>query len=83
MAFSYFSGLWAVTLTDFIQMIIGLIAIPLFIFTLIWSFGGGEWLSRSWPGPDYWSAGIKGATLPVFTLKYPSVLTFIMLGVRK
>ncbi|MFZ5634896.1 MAG: sodium:solute symporter family transporter [Bacillota bacterium] len=79
MAFSYFSGLWAVTLTDFIQMIIGLVAIPLFIFSLINTYGGGEWLAKSWPGPNYWTAGIKGASVPVLTLKYPSVLTFVLL----
>ncbi|MCL6610878.1 MAG: sodium:solute symporter family protein [Peptococcaceae bacterium] len=79
MAFSYFSGLWAVTLTDFIQMIIGLVAIPLFIFTLIGMYGGGEWLAKNWPGPDYWTAGIKGASVPILTLKYPSVLTFVLL----
>jgi len=55
--FSYFSGLWAVTLTDFIQMILGLIAIPLFIIALVSIYGGGQWLSSAWPGPDFWTAG--------------------------
>ncbi|KJR98335.1 MAG: hypothetical protein VR68_10740 [Peptococcaceae bacterium BRH_c4a] len=42
-------------------------------------YGGGEWLAKNWPGPDYWTAGIKGASVPVLSLKYPSVLTFILL----
>lgn len=77
--FSYFSGLWAVTLTDFIQMVLGMIAIPLFIIALLSKFGGMNWLAASWPGPDMWMAGIDGTKMPVFTLKYPSVLTFILL----
>lgn len=77
--FSYFSGLWSVTLTDFIQMVLGIIAIPLFIIALVSKFGGTSWLASAWPGPDMWTAGIAGAKLPVFTLKYPSVLTFILL----
>ncbi len=77
--FSYFSGLWAVTLTDFIQMILGMIAIPLFIIALVAKFGGGGWLVSHWPGPDMWTAGFTGAKLPGFTLQYPSVLTFILL----
>lgn len=77
--FSFFSGLWAVTMTDFIQMVLGLIAIPLFIIALVSKFGGGEFLKASWPGPDMWTAGFTGAKMPIFTLKYPSVLTFILL----
>lgn len=77
--FSYFSGLWAVTLTDFIQMIIGLIAIPIFVCVLIGRFGGTEYLAANWPGPDFWTAGFTGQTMPIWSLKYPSVLTFILL----
>ncbi|KKM11528.1 sodium:solute symporter [Clostridiales bacterium PH28_bin88] len=77
--FSFFSGLWAVTMTDFIQMILGLIAIPLFVLALVSKYGGGEFLSASWPGSDIWTAGFAGAKLPIFTFKYPSVLTFIIL----
>jgi len=77
--FSYFSGLWAVTMTDFIQMVLGLIAIPLFILSLVSVYGGADFLKSSWPGPDAWTAGFTGAKLPIFTLKYPSVLTFIIL----
>lgn len=79
LAFSYFSGLWAVTLTDFIQMIIGLIAIPLFVLVLMAQFGGMDYLLKAWPGPDMWTAGFTGKTLPIVSLSYPSVLTFIVL----
>lgn len=77
--FSFFSGLWAVTLTDFIQMLIGFVAIPLFIFSLASKYGGLTFLNASWPGPDFWTAGIKGSQLPIFTMKYPSVLSFMLL----
>lgn len=78
-AFSYFSGLWAVTLTDFIQMIIGLVAIPLFLFFLISKYGGFDWLGKTWPGPNLWVKGFAGQALPIFSLQYPSVLTFVVL----
>ena len=79
LAFSFFSGLWAVTLTDFIQMVIGLIAIPVFVIVLMGQFGGMGCLLKAWPGPDIWTAGFTGQSLPIFSLKYPSVLTFIIL----
>lgn len=77
--FSFFSGLWAVTLTDFIQMVIGLIAIPTFIGTLLTKYGGSEFIAANWPGPNFWTSGITGGTIPVFSLKYPSVLCFALL----
>lgn len=79
LAFSYFSGLWAVTLTDFIQMILGLVAIPTFVLCLIAKYGGLSWLLDNWTGPNIWSAGFKGAKLPIMSLTYPSVFTFIVL----
>ncbi len=77
--FSFFSGLWAVTLTDFIQMLIGFVAIPLLIFSLVTKFGGSSFLHSSWPGENFWTAGITGAQMPILSLKYPSVLSMMLL----
>ena len=78
-AFAYLSGLWAITMTDFIQMIIGVIAVPLFAFLLIKKFGGAEFYTAVYPNGDFWTQGFKGAVLPVLSIKYPSYFTIAIL----
>jgi len=78
-AFAFFSGLWAVTLTDFIQMIFGIIAMPLFVIMLGKTFGF-DFLAAKWPvAASMWTHGFTGQSMPIFTLKYPSVLTLAIL----
>lgn len=78
-AFTVMSGQWAVKVTSFIQVIIGVIAIPLAAFLLGRLFGWD--FSAGWPNAAGWlGAGIGGQSLPVFSLKYPSVLTFAVLN---
>jgi SSS family solute:Na+ symporter len=80
LAFTYLVGLWAVTLTDFVQMIIGLVGIPLLVIGLVSTYGGIDWAFASWPGEQsVWLAGIAGWQIPVWSLQYPSVLTMIFL----
>ncbi|SIT73820.1 sodium:solute symporter family protein [Edaphobacillus lindanitolerans] len=75
--FTYIGGFWAVTLTDFVQMCIGLIALPVMLITIISKFGGMSFIGSNWAGPgSYWTSGIGGGQLPVLSLQYPSVLTF-------
>jgi SSS family solute:Na+ symporter len=78
--FTYAGGLWAVTLTDFMQMIIGLIALPLTTFGLMSRFGGINLAISGWPGPaGIMDGGITGLAMPVMSLRYPSVLTMFLL----
>lgn len=78
--FTYVGGFWAVTLTDFIQMCIGLVALPMLLFTLISKFGGFQFIGSGWPGSgSYWTSGIADGKLPFLSLSYPSGLTFIIL----
>lgn len=78
--FTAFSGMHAVNMTNLFQMLIGLIALPLFAFLLFKMFGGIDYISSNWPGGGSWlTTGFTGKSLPVFTLKYPSVLSFITL----
>lgn len=78
--FTYVGGFWAVTLTDFIQMCIGLVALPVMLITIITKFGGMSFISSNWAGPgSYWTSGIGGGQLPVLSMQYPSVLTFVIL----
>jgi SSS family solute:Na+ symporter len=78
--FTFMSGMHAVNMTNLFQMIIGLIALPLFAFLLFKAYGGVDFISQNWPGGGNWvTTGFTGNSLPVFTLKYPSVLSFITL----
>lgn len=78
--FTYIGGFWAVTLTDFMQMCVGLIALPVMLIALIMKYGGTSFLTNNWPGnKGFFTSGIADASLPVFSLQYPSVLTFTIL----
>src|SRR5690606_17748333 len=78
--FTYIGGFWAVTLTDFMQMCIGLIALPVLLISLMTVFGGLDFLTNHWPSEtSYWTHGITGEQLPILSWKYLSLLTFVVL----
>ena len=77
-AFTFISGLWAATITDFFQVCIGVVAVPLLLTLLMQKFGGLDAVAAAWPGGDYLGAGIGGAHLPGGALTYPSVLNFVI-----
>ncbi|MFD2682611.1 sodium:solute symporter family protein [Bacillus seohaeanensis] len=78
--FTYIGGFWAVTLTDFIQVCIGMIALPVLLITIISKYGGTNFINQNWPGDlGYWTSGQADGSLAVFSLQYPSVLTFSVL----
>lgn len=76
--FATMSGMWATTITDFLQVSIGTIAVPVFLFILMAKYGGFEFF-QSWKGGNWVNTGLGGATLSTATFKYPSILTFIIL----
>ncbi|MFB4159267.1 hypothetical protein ACE1TF_05230 [Geomicrobium sp. JSM 1781026] len=78
--FTYIGGFWAITLTDFIQMVIGLIAMPVLLISIIMQYGGMSFISNNWPsGSSFLTGGIGGESIPIFSLQYPSILTFIVM----
>jgi SSS family solute:Na+ symporter len=77
-AFVFISGLWAATINDFVQVVIGAIAVPTLFFLLIGRFGGLEALSQNWPGGDWVNRGLSGLKIPGFSFIYPSVLNFVI-----
>ncbi|MBO1001704.1 sodium:solute symporter [Pseudogracilibacillus auburnensis] len=78
--FTYIGGFWAVTLTDFMQMCVGLIALPVMLIALLMKYGGSSFLLNNWSGnKGFFTAGIADQSLPIFSLQYPSVLTFTIL----
>ncbi|MFA1820895.1 hypothetical protein ACDX78_12045 [Virgibacillus oceani] len=78
--FTYIGGFWAVNLTDFIQMCVGLIAMPVLIISLISRYGGINLIGQNWPGGfSFWTHGISDGQLPILSFQYPSMLTFIIM----
>lgn len=78
--FTYTGGFWAVTLTDFLQMIIGLVALPTLLISLMIKFGALSSSIANWPsGLGLMNSGITGLSMPEMSLKYPSVFTMFLL----
>jgi SSS family solute:Na+ symporter len=78
-AFIFISGLWAATINDFVQVVIGAIAVPTLCFLLIGRYGGFDAITRNWPaGGDWVNKGLSGLSIPGFSFLYPSVLNFII-----
>lgn len=77
--FTFCSGMHAINMTNLFQMLLGIIALPAFMFILFKMFGGPSYITQNWPLPTNWtSAGIAGS-MPVWSLKYPSVFTLVTL----
>jgi len=80
MLFSYLGGFWAITLTDFLQVSLGLVAVPLLVFSFFSSYGDISWLETNWTGEaGFMLSGLTGESMPWFSLQYPSLLTFIFI----
>lgn len=79
LVFTYISGVWAVNITDFIQVSAGILIVPTFLIMLVNKFGGLSFVQENWTGGSIWTTGITGMTMPMTALKYPSALTFVLL----
>lgn len=79
--FTYCSGMHAVNITNLFQMLIGAIALPLFAALLASKFGGVNYITENWPAATSWfTHGMSGLSLPVLSIKYPSLLTFVLMN---
>lgn len=76
LVFSFLGGFWAITFTDFIQLLLGLVAVPLILYLLVRTFGDVRWVTIRAPGA--WATGSLGS-LPILSPRFPSVLTTILL----
>lgn len=76
--FTFISGLWAATITDFFQVCLGVIAVPVILSLLMSRFGGFDAIAANWPGADFLNAGINGGSAPKIALTYPSWLNFVI-----
>ena len=77
-AFTFISGLWATTLTDFFQVTLGVIIVPTALILLSQRYGWFDAINAAWPGGNAFAAGLTGATLPGAVPTYPSVLNFVI-----
>ena len=78
-AFTFISGLWAATITDFFQVCLGVICVPLMLTLLANRFGGFDAIAANWANSDFMNFGINGASgAPVLALTYPSWLNFVI-----
>ena len=78
--FTFISGLWAATITDFFQVCLGVIAVPLMLTLLANRYGGFEAIAAKWANSDFMNFGVSGAAgAPVLALTYPSWLNFVIL----
>ncbi|NCB63975.1 MAG: sodium:solute symporter family protein, partial [Clostridia bacterium] len=76
-AFTFISGLWATTITDFFQVTMGVVIVPAVLFSLIGKFGGFDILNATWPG-EIFEVGLSGASMNSVALTYPSILNFVI-----
>lgn len=78
--FIILGGLWALTLTDVVQVVLGFLLVPALAGYCVWTFGGRDGIQTAFVTNSPLSQGIHG-TFPVFQLSYPSMLTvFFVLG---
>lgn len=78
LCFTFISGLWAATITDFFQVCLGVVAVPLMLGLLASRHGGFSEIAANWMNNDFFNIGIGGATVAAAKLTYPSYLNFII-----
>lgn len=75
--FTFVSGLWATTITDLFQVLIGVIVVPSTFFLLADRFGWIEAITENWSIGNFASQGFIGE-IPGMSLTYPSIFNFII-----
>ena len=72
--FLLLGGLWALTLTDVVQVILGFILLPALVGYCAWTFGGWEMIQAQFVSSAPLTQGTAG-TFPWLRLSYPSIIT--------
>ena len=75
--FTFISGLWATTITDLFQIIIGVIVVPTVLFLLAGRFGWISAITANWGAGNFYTQGFVGQ-IPGLKLTYPSLLNFVI-----
>ena len=75
--FTFISGLWATTITDLFQVLIGVIVVPTVFFLLAGRFGWLDAIMNQWGPGNFADNGFLGE-MGKLDLTYPSLLNFII-----
>ena len=76
--FTYVSGMWAISMTDMVQVIMGVVIIPMVCFLVINKYGPIGDLQAHWPTANLMTSGYAGSVKGI-ALTYPSFLNFVIL----
>ena len=74
LTFIFLGGMWALTLTDVVQVLLGFLCLPALAVYCLVSYGGWELIETSFVTATPLTSGVLGS-FPWFQLSYPSVLT--------
>ena len=74
LTFIFLGGMWALTLTDVVQVLLGFLFLPALAVYCLVSYGGWELIETSFVTATPLSSGVLGS-FPWFRVSYPSVLT--------
>lgn len=74
LTFIFLGGMWALTLTDVVQVLLGFLFLPALAVYCLVSYGGWELIEASFVTATPLSSGVLGS-FPWFQVSYPSVLT--------
>ena len=74
LTFIFLGGMWALTLTDVVQVLLGFLFLPALAVYCLISYGGWELIETSFVTATPLSSGVLGS-FPWFQVSYPSVLT--------
>lgn len=77
LVFTWCSGMWGISMTDFIQAGIGIVGAPVLLMALMRRFGGVDLALQSWGGGlyNYFSQGASGTAMSFGAITYPSIIT--------
>lgn len=75
--FTFVSGLWATTITDLFQVLIGVVVVPTTFFLLAGRFGWVDTIFANWAAGGFASQGFVGS-MPGMKLTYPSIFNFVI-----
>lgn len=76
--FSVMGGFWGITITDMIQLLIGVAALFGLIFFLMHQYGGWPFLMQHFPSSNLWTTGTNGESMRFFAVRYPSGITMLL-----
>ena len=78
LTFIFLGGLWALTLTDVVQVVLGFVLLPGLAVYCLAAFGGWETVATRFVTDTPLSSGVLGA-FPLLDLGYPSLLTVTLI----